>query len=79
MRTAGVFLIFAAVALRGAVLFSDDPNFGAVIGLLAAYGLLLIFNSSLRALVAKQSPPGVRRLLRREDRPPRNDIYSGCS
>src|SRR3990172_1980114 len=73
MRTAGVFLIFAAVALRGAVLFSDDPNFGAVIGLLAAYGLLLIFNSSLQALVAKQSPLGARRLLRREDRPPRND------
>ncbi|MBI5841877.1 MAG: sensor histidine kinase [Chloroflexi bacterium] len=41
MRTAGVYLIFAAVALRGAVTFSDESQFGAVLGLLAAYGLLL--------------------------------------
>jgi len=42
MRTAGVFLIFAAVALRGAVVTSDAPYFMEVLGLLAAYGLLLL-------------------------------------
>ncbi|MBI5354053.1 MAG: sensor histidine kinase [Chloroflexi bacterium] len=42
MRTAGVFLIFAAVALRGAVLFSDDEELVAVLGLLAVYGVCLI-------------------------------------
>lgn len=41
MRTLGVFLIFAAVALRGAVVTSDAPYFTAVLELLAAYGLLL--------------------------------------
>jgi signal transduction histidine kinase len=42
MRTAGIFLIFAAVALRGAVVTSDAPYFMAVLELLAAYGLLLL-------------------------------------
>jgi len=42
MRTIGVYLIFAAVALRGAVVTSNDPFFMAVIGLLAAYGSLLL-------------------------------------
>ena len=42
MRTAGVFLIFAAVALRGTVVTSDAPYFMAVLELLAAYGLLLL-------------------------------------
>ncbi|MCK6539418.1 MAG: sensor histidine kinase [Anaerolineales bacterium] len=41
MRTIGVYLIFAAVALRGAVVAADEPYFTAVLGLLAAYGLLL--------------------------------------
>ena len=41
MRAIGVYLIFAAVALRGAVVTSDAPYFMAVLGLLAAYGLLL--------------------------------------
>jgi signal transduction histidine kinase len=42
MRTAGVFLIFAAVAMRGAGLFWGNDRFRAVMGLLAAHGLALI-------------------------------------
>lgn len=42
MRTLGVYLIFAAVALRGAGLFWGDVRFGAVMALLAAYGLALV-------------------------------------
>lgn len=42
MRTLGVYLIFAAVALRGAGLFWGNVRFSAVMGLLAAYGLLLV-------------------------------------
>lgn len=42
MRTAGVFLIFVGVALRGAVLFSDNEELAAVLGILMAYGVLLI-------------------------------------
>lgn len=41
MRTLGVFLIFAAVALRGVVVTSDASFFTVVLGLLTAYGLLL--------------------------------------
>ena len=41
MRTAGVYLIFAAVALRGVIVLIDEPQFGAVLGFLVAYGLLL--------------------------------------
>ena len=47
MRTAGVFLIFAAVTLRGVGLFWGNARFGAVTGLLAAYGLLLILETYL--------------------------------
>jgi signal transduction histidine kinase len=42
MRTAGVFLIFAAVTLRAVVLFAEHSQLGVVIGLLAIYGLLLV-------------------------------------
>ena len=42
MRTQGVYLIFAAVALRGAVVFSKDLDFLVVVVLLSAYGLLLL-------------------------------------
>jgi len=42
MRVAGVYLIFVAVALRGVVIFVDDLQFSAMIGFLAAYGLLLL-------------------------------------
>ena len=41
MRTVGTCLIFAAVALRAAVVVSATPEFPAVIALLAGYGLLL--------------------------------------
>ena len=41
MRTAGVFLIFAAVVLRGFVIFSTDPQLLVMAGLLTGYGLLL--------------------------------------
>jgi signal transduction histidine kinase len=42
MRTAGVYLIFAAVVLRGIVTFSDDSRFSAILGLLATYGIFLV-------------------------------------
>ena len=41
MRTVGAYLIFAAVVLRAAVVVSTEPEFPAVIALLAGYGLLL--------------------------------------
>ncbi|MBI5933533.1 MAG: sensor histidine kinase [Chloroflexi bacterium] len=42
MRTAGVYLIVAAVALRGAGFFWGKPAFGAVMGLLAVYAAILV-------------------------------------
>ncbi|NOH01963.1 MAG: sensor histidine kinase [Chloroflexi bacterium] len=45
MRTIGVYLIFAAVVLRGAVVTSDAPYFTQVLWLLSAYGLLLLIES----------------------------------
>ncbi len=45
MRTIGVYLIFAAVALRGVVLFADDPQLIRVVALLAIYGLILLFET----------------------------------
>jgi len=41
MRTLGVYLIFAAVALRGVVAFSEERQFFVVVVLLSVYGLLL--------------------------------------
>jgi len=41
MRTLGVYLLYAAVALRGVVIFADDPRLPVVISCFAAYGLLL--------------------------------------
>lgn len=41
IRTVGVYLFFAAVALRACVVFKDDPQLTLVMALLAAYGLLL--------------------------------------
>lgn len=41
MRTAGVYLLFSAVALRALVVFAGDPQLPFVIALLASYGLLL--------------------------------------
>lgn len=45
MRTIGMYLIFVAVVLRGMVISIDEPYLGAVSGLLAAYGLLLLAES----------------------------------
>jgi signal transduction histidine kinase len=42
MRTAGVFLIFAAVALRGVVIFSAEPPFILILSLLTGYALVLL-------------------------------------
>ena len=42
MPTIGVFLIYAAVILRAAVVVSIEPEFTVVITLLGGYGLLLI-------------------------------------
>ncbi len=42
MRTVGVYLLFAATALRGIVRFWDNPGRGGLLALLATYGLLLI-------------------------------------
>ncbi|HEX5941687.1 MAG TPA: sensor histidine kinase [Anaerolineales bacterium] len=41
MRIVGAYLIFTAVVLRAAVVVSTEPEFPAVIALLAGYGLLL--------------------------------------
>jgi len=41
MQTVGVYLIFTAVLLRAAVVVSPEPEFPAVIALLAGYALLL--------------------------------------
>jgi signal transduction histidine kinase len=47
MRTAGIFLIFGAVILRAVVVLSEEPEFWAVVALLAAYGLLLFVETWL--------------------------------
>lgn len=41
MPTIGVYLIYAAVVVRAAVVLSNEPEFPIVIGLLAIYGALL--------------------------------------
>ena len=59
MRTAGVWLIFAAVALRGFVVLSGEPELPSVMGLLAAYGLFLLAATWIthRKPALQQSPP----------------------
>jgi signal transduction histidine kinase len=42
MRTLGIYLIYAAVVLRAAVVLSDRPEFPLCMTLLAGYGLLLV-------------------------------------
>ena len=42
MRTAGVYLIYAAVTLRALVRYADEPQRGLAMVLLATYGLLLL-------------------------------------
>jgi signal transduction histidine kinase len=65
MRTAGVFLIFAAVALRGFVAFSGEPQFSILMGLLAGYGLLL----SLETWITHRKAEDKRFLARKWWRP----------
>jgi signal transduction histidine kinase len=62
MRTAGVFLIFTAVALRGFVIFSATPQFMLMMDLLAGYGLLLSGQTWIthREAKVKESPSGRR-------------------
>jgi len=62
MRTAGVFLIFAAVALRGFVIFSAEPQFILMLDLLAVYGLLLFGETwvTYREAKIQESPSGKR-------------------
>ena len=50
MRTFGVYLIFAAVVMRAAVVVSLEPEFPVVIALLAGYGLLLFGETWLMRL-----------------------------
>lgn len=45
MRTIGVYLIFAAVVVRGLVISMEEPNLSLVSGLLTAYGLFLFAKS----------------------------------
>ena len=42
MPTIGIYLLYAAVALRGAVVFAEDQKLPLVLGLFGAYGLLLL-------------------------------------
>lgn len=45
MRTIGVYLIFAAVVLRGVVISMDRPYFMVILELLAAYGAFLFLET----------------------------------
>lgn len=59
MRTLGVYLVFAAVVLRAAVVVSAEPEFPLVMLLLAGYGLLLFGRTLLlrrTSIQALQSP-----------------------
>lgn len=53
MRTAGVFLIFAVVTVRGIVVFLATPRFPPLLALLAAYGALLLITTWL---IQRRSP-----------------------
>lgn len=56
MRSIGVYLLYAAVGLRAVVVFAGDPQLGLVVGLLAAYGLLLF--AGPRLIAGSRLPPG---------------------
>jgi signal transduction histidine kinase len=58
MHTIGVYLLYAAVALRGVVIFADDSRLPLVIGCFGAYGLLLF----LEPLITVPKPPGFTKL-----------------
>jgi signal transduction histidine kinase len=57
MRKAGIYLIYASVALRGLVRLANEPWFGLVAALLALYGLLLVLAENLlRNRVSSEKP-----------------------
>jgi hypothetical protein len=64
MRTAGVYLIYAAVTLRALVRYADEPQRGLAMVLLATYGLILLAEpwisqrKPLRLARAANSGPG---------------------
>jgi signal transduction histidine kinase len=53
MQAVGIYLIFAAVILRAAVVLSNEPAFPIVLALLACYGVLLF---GKRLLMSRKSP-----------------------
>lgn len=57
IRTVGVYLFFAAVALRARVVFKDDPQLTLVMALLVAYGLLLFVGPWLIRYRTTRLPP----------------------
>ncbi len=57
IRTVGVYLFFAAVALRARVVFKDDRQLTLVMVLLAAYGLLLFVGPWLIRHKTTRLPP----------------------
>src|SRR5512135_3625731 len=50
MRTIGVYLLYAAVALRGLVRFWDNPGRIGLVAALMAYGLMLGFSMRMLAV-----------------------------
>jgi signal transduction histidine kinase len=61
MRMIGVYLIFAAVALRGIVMFIAEPQFPALVLFLILYGVLLFFETwsvQNKSFKLFQSPAG---------------------
>ncbi|HSJ55193.1 MAG TPA: sensor histidine kinase [Anaerolineae bacterium] len=60
MGTAGIYLIYAAVVLRGVVRLSRERHPDLVVALLALYGLLLLAETWFaRRGARRQAPPGV--------------------
>jgi len=59
MGTAGIYLIYAAVLLRGVVRLSRERHPGLVVALLVLYGLLLLAETwTARRGARRQAPPG---------------------
>ena len=57
MRKVGIYLIYAAVALRGLVRLANEPWFGLAAVLLALYGLLLVLAENfLKNRVSSEKP-----------------------
>jgi signal transduction histidine kinase len=59
MRKVGIYLIYAAVALRGVVRLANEPSFGLAAVLLVLYGLLLVLAETrfvFRTRVSSEKP-----------------------